>query len=200
MSRLSIVASIILALAAAGGPGAKPSATTTAPRAPSVRPDNVPVPLPPIAVAPVPEATPAPAPTSEPRLAEDNAAQTQPVPPPPRPDDRLTRPESVARPESKTQRAARDLDYLTLSPGEVQATPEMWFYEQSLRQYKDSNMAVRRAAEYRAAQRERRIESRRWYGLSNSRPTASPDPLNGDYSPGWSSNTYYPSRWVGIGY
>lgn len=86
-----------------------------------------------------------------------------------------------------------------LSPGEVQATPEMWFYEQAMRQYNDPNLAVRRAAEFRAEQRMRRIESRKWFGLSNARPTAGVDPVHGDYSPGWTSNSFYPYRWMGGG-
>jgi hypothetical protein len=90
--------------------------------------------------------------------------------------------------------------YPRLSPGEVQATPEMWFYEQSLRQYQDPKLAVRQAAEFRAEQRQRRIESAKWFGLSNSRPRASSDPIHSDYSPHWTSNNgYYPSRWSGSG-
>jgi hypothetical protein len=87
-----------------------------------------------------------------------------------------------------------------VSPGELKATPEMWFYEQNLRQYKDPKMAVRAKAEFRADQRQRRIESMKWFGFSNSRPRASADPFHSDYSPGWVSNPgYYPSRWGGVG-
>jgi len=87
-----------------------------------------------------------------------------------------------------------------VSPGELKATPEMWFYDQAMRQYKDPKMAVRANAEFRAEQRQRRLESMKWFGFSNSRPTANSDPFHGDYSPGWVSNPgYYPSRWNGIG-
>jgi hypothetical protein len=86
-----------------------------------------------------------------------------------------------------------------VSPGELKATPEMWFYEQAMRQYKDPKMAVRARAEFRANQRQQRLESMRWFGFSNSRPRASSDPYNGDYSPGWSANPgYYPWRWNGV--
>jgi hypothetical protein len=86
-----------------------------------------------------------------------------------------------------------------ISPGELKATPEMWFYEQAMRQYKDPRMAVRARAEYRADQRQHRLESLKWYGFSNARPRASSDPYNGDYSPGWSANPgYYPWRWNGV--
>jgi hypothetical protein len=52
----------------------------------------------------------------------------------------------------------------------------------------------------RFEQRTRRLESQRWFGISNTRPTASVDPYDGDYSPGWVSNyLFYPYRWVGGG-
>jgi hypothetical protein len=86
----------------------------------------------------------------------------------------------------------------TISPGELKPTPEMWFYEQALRQYQDPKMAVRRAAEFRADQRQRRIASSQWFGYSNSRPRVSCDPYNGDYAPTWTgNNSYYPNRWMG---
>jgi hypothetical protein len=87
-----------------------------------------------------------------------------------------------------------------VSPGELKATPEMWFYDQAMRQYKDPKMVVRANAEFRTEQRLRRLESLKWFGLSNSRPHASSDPFHNDYSPGWVSNPgYYPSRWNGVG-
>jgi len=88
----------------------------------------------------------------------------------------------------------------TVSPGELKATPEMWFYEQYMHQYQDPKMAVRANAEFRAEQRQRRLAAMQWFGFSNSRPRASVDPYNGDYSPGWSSNnSSYPYRWGGVG-
>ena len=86
-----------------------------------------------------------------------------------------------------------------VSPGELKATPEMWFYDQAMRQYKDPKMAVRTMADFRADQRQRRLESMKWFGLSNSRPRASSDPFHNDYSPSWVANpAYYPSRWNGV--
>jgi hypothetical protein len=88
----------------------------------------------------------------------------------------------------------------TVSPGELKVTPEMWFYDQAMRQYKDPKMVVRANAEFCTEQRMRRLESLKWFGLSNSRPRASSDPFHNDYSPGWVSNPgYYPSRWNGVG-
>lgn len=88
----------------------------------------------------------------------------------------------------------------TISPGELTPTPDMWFYEQQMRMYQDPESIVRRNAETRAAQRTHRIESRKWFGFSNIRPTASSDPIHGVYSPSWTSNNrWQPSQWSGYG-
>jgi hypothetical protein len=87
-----------------------------------------------------------------------------------------------------------------VSYSELKVTPEMWFYDQAMRQYKDPRMAVRANAAFRAEQRQRRIESMKWFGFSNSRPQVASDPFHGDYSPRWVGNPgYYPSRWIGTG-
>ena len=89
----------------------------------------------------------------------------------------------------------------SISPGEVTATPEMWFYEQYRREYLDPKMAVRRNAEFRAAQRRQRLASLKWFGFSNQRPQAGPDPFHGDWSPAWASNnTVFPYRWTASGW
>jgi len=87
------------------------------------------------------------------------------------------------------------------SVGQVDPTPEMWFYEQYQKQYDDPQRSVREKAEFRTVQRQRRLAARRWFGLSNARPQASSDPFNGgDYSARWTSNNgYYPSRWTAWG-
>ncbi len=88
-----------------------------------------------------------------------------------------------------------------ISPGELTMTPEMWFYEQYQREYQDPKMAVRRNAEFRAAQRQNRLAAMKWFGYSNQRPVANPDPFFADYSPAWRSNNYfYPYRWTGGGW
>ena len=59
---------------------------------------------------------------------------------------------------------------------------------------------VRATLKLRTEQRQRRIESMKWFGLLNSRPNANADPFHDDYSPGWVSNKgYYPSRWNAAG-
>ena len=86
-----------------------------------------------------------------------------------------------------------------VSPGELKSTPEMWFYDQAMRQYNDPKMAVRAKADFRDEQRQRRLESMKWFGLSNSRPRASSDPFHNDYSPCWvGCPGYYPGRWNGV--
>jgi len=85
---------------------------------------------------------------------------------------------------------------VTISPGELAATPEMWFYEQAMRQYQDPKTAVRQKAEYHAAERIRRLTALKWYGISKSRPVVHPDRLYGDYGPAWSSGNFFrPLTW-----
>jgi hypothetical protein len=86
----------------------------------------------------------------------------------------------------------------TISPGELTPTPEMWFYEQHLRELQDPTFAVRQKAEFRADQRQGRMAARRWYGFSNSRPSAGAELIHGDGGPRWTShNSIYPNRWSG---
>lgn len=85
------------------------------------------------------------------------------------------------------------------SLGQTPATPEMWFYQQELRRHEDPRVAVRQKAEFRRNQRQRRIAAMKWFGLSNSRPVANPTPVTSSYSPGWTSNTYWPYQWSGQG-
>ena len=79
--------------------------------------------------------------------------------------------------------------------GTLTPTPEMWFYSQERNRYGSPRAAVRRRAELCAAARQSRLESMRWFGMSNSRPSASVTPLFGTYSPTWIGNTADPSRW-----
>jgi hypothetical protein len=98
----------------------------------------------------------------------------------------------------KKERTDLRRDVPTLSPPTT--TPEMWLYEQERIRSEDPKTIVRRNAEIRYAQMQRRIESRKWYGMSNSRPVASPNPWYDTYSPSWVSNTWHPYEWSGGGY
>jgi hypothetical protein len=103
---------------------------------------------------------------------------------------------------SAQERDSRDLrrdDPAPVAGQAVSPTPEMWFYEQERTRYEDPKAAVRRKAEFRSAQRQNRLAACKWFGMSNSRPTASPTPVTGTYSPVWASNTPDPYRWSGVG-
>ena len=80
--------------------------------------------------------------------------------------------------------------------GVVAPTPGMWFYEQEMRRVDDPKLAVRRKAEQRAQARLDRMAAMAWYGMSNSRPTASVTPfLGGTFSPHWAGTNFDPMRW-----
>jgi hypothetical protein len=134
-----------------------------------------------------------------PAWAQKPSAKTE----PPTPAVSATTEKPPTRPQSVTPAASPSevkAPITSISPGELKATPEMWFYEQSVKQYQDPKMAVRANAEFQADQRQRRLAAMRWFGMSNSRPRACSDPMHGDYSPGWTSNnSTYPNRWEGIG-
>ncbi len=86
----------------------------------------------------------------------------------------------------------------TFTMGELKPTPEMWFYDQYLRQSQDPKVAVRANAEFRAEQRQRRINALKWFGFSNQRPRVGVDPVHSDYAPTWSAGPMnYPFRWTG---
>ncbi len=87
---------------------------------------------------------------------------------------------------------------VSISPGELAPTQEMWFYEQYQKQYMDPKTTVRLKAEFRAEERMRRIAALRWFGFSNQRPTASVDVINSDLAPRWTSgNVNLPFAWNG---
>jgi len=75
-------------------------------------------------------------------------------------------------------------------------TPELWVYSQEQRRHDDPAQAVRRKAEVQADQRISRISALKWYGLSNSRPQASPIPTMGVYSPTWVGNGWNRYEWM----
>jgi hypothetical protein len=84
------------------------------------------------------------------------------------------------------------------SIGHVTPTPEMWFYDQELRQRYSPELAVRRKAEFETEQRMRRMAAREWFGIDNSRPIANPTPhIGGSYSPMWTGGGRNPYHWAG---
>jgi hypothetical protein len=55
-----------------------------------------------------------------------------------------------------------------------------------------------RSAQARAQQRQLRLASLAWYGMSNSRPTASPTPFASMYSPAWQMPGNRPFAWYNL--
>ena len=107
----------------------------------------------------------------------------------------------VAVPERSASTVLESAPICTLPTGSVPITPEMWFYEQQLREYLSPKLAVRRNADFRATQRRNRLAAMQWFGFSNLRPVASPDPWYGEYSPGWvGGSELHPMRWSGAGW
>jgi hypothetical protein len=97
---------------------------------------------------------------------------------------------------------ARDLRrdaHLDTQPMSLSPTPEMWLYEQERQRYESPKGSVRRKAEFRASQRQGRIAAMKWFGQSNSRPTATLTPLTGSYSPSWTANSADPNQWKSNG-
>ena len=103
-------------------------------------------------------------------------------------------------PASAQESGAKPLIYGgEMSMGELTPTPEMWFYQQELRQFQDPHAMVRRRAEFKAAQRHARIESSAWFGIYNSRPTTQYTPfMGGTYGPAFGGsrdfNRWYPTH------
>lgn len=82
-----------------------------------------------------------------------------------------------------------------VSPGQM--TPEMYLYLHELKRYDDPKQAVRRKAELKTAQRNQRLASQKWFGVSNARPMASAQPFMDLYSPRWIGNGYNAFDWQG---
>ncbi len=73
--------------------------------------------------------------------------------------------------------------------------------------YRPNSLAIiQEKAQARAYQRQARLASMSWYGMSNSRPQASSTPFTSRYSPVWEMPggkrySWYPTyRWPGYGY
>lgn len=78
-----------------------------------------------------------------------------------------------------------------------QMTPEMYLYLHEQKRLDDPKQAVRRKAELKTAQRNQRLASQKWFGVSNARPMASAQPFMDLYSPRWIGNGYNAFDWVG---
>ncbi len=76
----------------------------------------------------------------------------------------------------------------------AQERDESWYREQPA--YKlDTRAIIVQKAQVRAAQRQERMASLAWYGMSNSRPTGAPTPFTSRYSPAWEMPGGRPFAW-----
>ena len=107
----------------------------------------------------------------------------------------------ISRPQPGSESSPRKgtICGATYRPARPTSTPEMWFYQQERDRYENPRSAVRRNAEFRAAQRSDRLAAMKWYGQSNARPVVSPTPNCDTYGAGWVSNTANPYQWRGGG-
>ena len=99
--------------------------------------------------------------------------------------------------DSPKSRASQSSDDVMPADGSV--TPEMWLYMQATKRHDSPKEGVQRKAQLRSAQRQQRLESQRWFGFTNLRPTASPVPFYGSYSPMWAGSARDPFLWYGSG-
>jgi hypothetical protein len=79
-----------------------------------------------------------------------------------------------------------------------QARDDSWYYQPSNEPttYRpDPKMIAQQRAMAYGQQRASRIAALNWYGMSNSRPTASPTPFTTMYSPAWQSPGGRPFAW-----
>ncbi|MDA0657594.1 MAG: hypothetical protein O3C60_02025 [Planctomycetota bacterium] len=79
----------------------------------------------------------------------------------------------------------------------AQTTPEMWIYAQEQKRLDDPRQIMRRKSQQEGAWRRERIAARKWFGLSNLRPTANPIPtMSASYSPSWGGSHWDPFLWT----
>ena len=71
---------------------------------------------------------------------------------------------------------------------------ESWYY-QGPAYRADARAIVQQKAQARALQRQSRLASLAWYGMSNGRPTATPTPFTSMYSPVWQQPGGRPFAW-----
>ena len=74
------------------------------------------------------------------------------------------------------------------------APGETWYYRSSPEREPTFTVAQLKAQQ-RGAQRMARLEAMRWYGMSGSRPTATPMPWSTMYSPAWQMPGGRPFAW-----
>jgi hypothetical protein len=81
----------------------------------------------------------------------------------------------------------------TEEPGEKHE--QSWYREQSANR-PDTQAIIIQKAQIRAEQRNSRMASMQWYGMSNARPQGAPTPFMSRYSPLWEMPGGKPYSWV----
>ena len=89
---------------------------------------------------------------------------------------------AIAQEQSVLRPVHREANVPEISMADVTPTPEMWIYSQERKRYEDPWTAVRRKAERRAEQRQRRIASMKAFGLSKQRPLVHYTPFHTYFS------------------
>jgi hypothetical protein len=72
-------------------------------------------------------------------------------------------------------------------------------YDQPTEYQPNPTQIIQQKAMVRAAQRQARIASMQWYGMSNARPTAATTPFCSQYSPSWQMPGGRPYAWYTSG-
>jgi hypothetical protein len=84
-------------------------------------------------------------------------------------------------------------------PGQTahsESASDNWYDYDQQPQYRPNPTAIiQQKAQYRAMQRQARIASMQWYGMSNARPTAAATPFCSMYSPAWQMPGGRPYAW-----
>lgn len=101
-------------------------------------------------------------------------------------------PSAVAQDPVSLDRPVTDARLADVTPS---MSSDLWLYLHEQRRADDPKQAIRRKAELKAEQRRQRLAAMKWYGLSNSRPTATSMPFMGTYSPTWVGNSGLPYGW-----
>jgi hypothetical protein len=81
-------------------------------------------------------------------------------------------------------------------PARAEQTDVSWYeYDEQAEYRPNARAIVMQRAMLRAEQRQNRMAAMKWYGMSNSRPTAAATPFCSVYSPVWQSPGGRPFAW-----
>lgn len=86
-------------------------------------------------------------------------------------------------------------DFVT-KPADDDARDQSWNREQRTKIKLDARSIVQQKAQIRAEQRQDRMASMSWYGMSNSRPNAATTPFTSRYSSVWEMPGGRPYSWT----